>query len=146
MTPKMTALSKAIQPIQGKKMFLSLCRIPCQSNAVTKYADHETRDTLTRSFHMEYRLPDISHRDTLSITLMALRALTIALKVVMSRLMWQAKGRLRPRKRFPWLKLFWIQGCFRRMHRAFSWGKLNLFQPRKARTVNTKQLESICDV
>jgi hypothetical protein len=43
----MTALSKAIQPIQGKKMFLSLYRIPgqSQSNAATKYADHETRDT-----------------------------------------------------------------------------------------------------
>jgi hypothetical protein len=47
MTTKMTALSKAIQPRQGKKMFLSLGRIPCQSqsNAATKYAHHETRDT-----------------------------------------------------------------------------------------------------
>ncbi|SRR6266704_735972 len=40
-------LSKAIQPIQGKYIFLSRSRIPChnQSNAVIKYAVHENRET-----------------------------------------------------------------------------------------------------
>ena len=47
MVPKMTALSKAIQPIQGKYIFLSRSRIPChnQSNAVIKYAVHEKTET-----------------------------------------------------------------------------------------------------
>jgi hypothetical protein len=45
--PRITALSKVIQPMQGKYIFLSRSRIPChnQSNAVIKYAIHENRET-----------------------------------------------------------------------------------------------------